>query len=133
MIAKEKVIMKMLKTFLGCFLTGLIVQSAWGALVKSYGLIGGWFAAFIIISPMWFLNHYLGLIENEKDGAWIDMAAGIAIAGMARDLFKSHSITPMFKALPVLCAVIVGGIVGGYLAVIIRREMENNVKMEEEG
>ncbi|TCO68642.1 hypothetical protein EV203_101112 [Caldanaerobacter subterraneus] len=123
-------LMKILRTFLGCFLTGLIVQSAWVALVEAYGLIGGWFAAFIIISPMWFLNHYLGLIENEKDGAWIDMAIGIAVAGLVRDLFKVHSFSFAFKVLPVLLAVIAGGIVGGYLAVFVKQGMAKETEEE---
>jgi len=60
--------MKHLGTIVGAAIAGMFVMSVWGELAGAYGLVGGWFAAFIIIGVMWFMNHFVGLINN--DGAW---------------------------------------------------------------
>lgn len=57
-----------------------------GAFAEAYGIFGGWFAGLAIISIMWFMNHFLGLVANE--GAFVDMAAGIAVTGTLRTYFS---------------------------------------------
>jgi hypothetical protein len=105
--------MKHLGTILGTAIAGMFVMSVWGALVGAYGLVGGWFAAFSIIGPMWFLNHYVGIHNN--DAAWVDMALGIGVAGTMRGVFE-NGIQVGIDALPTLGVVIAGGIVGGIVA-----------------
>ena len=39
---------------------------------KSYGIMGGWLAATIIISIMWYMNHWLGMVENPSGKIWVD-------------------------------------------------------------
>lgn len=48
-----------------------------GSICRCIWIGGGWFAGLLIIGTMWFLNHELGLINN--DGAFVDMAAGIGL------------------------------------------------------
>ncbi|MCT4584266.1 MAG: hypothetical protein N4A54_05000, partial [Peptostreptococcaceae bacterium] len=57
--------LKRLGIILGSAIAGIFVMSVWGAFASAYGIGGGWFAGFIIIGPMWFTNHYLGVLTNE--------------------------------------------------------------------
>lgn len=79
--------MKFLRSTVGFAIAGMFVMSIWGDWAGAYGNIGGWFAAVAIIGPMWFLNHYVGLIDNPADHAFVDMAWGIAWVGIFRDVF----------------------------------------------
>lgn len=106
--------MKHLGTIIGTAIAGMFVMSVWGAFAGKYGIGGGWFAGFIIIGTMWFMNHYIGMVYNN--GAFIDMALGIGVAGTMRDVFN-NGIQVGIESLPTLLTVIVGGIVGGYTAV----------------
>lgn len=84
--------MKFAKSVVGFTIAGMLVMSVWGDWVGKYGNIGGWFAALAIIAPMWFLNHYIGMIDNDGDHAFVDMAWGIAWTGTLRDVW-----TPILK------------------------------------
>ncbi len=105
--------MKHLGTILGTAIAGMFVMSVWGEFVTAYGIGGGWFAGFIIIGTMWFLNHYVGIHNN--DGAWVDMALGIGMAGTMRGVFE-NGIEAGIASVPTLVVVIIGGIVGGFAA-----------------
>ncbi|TDT50346.1 Lin0368 family putative glycerol transporter subunit [Fonticella tunisiensis] len=115
--------MKHFRTFLGYAIAGMFVMSVWGALSDKYGLLGGWFAGLCIIAPMWFLNHYLGIINNENGAAFVDQALGIAIAGTMRDVFLAGSINPLVQSIPTLIIVILGGMTGGICAAAIQKDM----------
>ena len=45
--------MNSLRTIIGTAIAGIFVMCVWGAFAKAYGIGGGWFAGFIIISTMW--------------------------------------------------------------------------------
>ena len=77
--------MKNIGSIIGFAIAGIFVMSVWGAFAEAYGIFGGWFAGLAIISIMWFMNHFLELVANE--GAFVDMAAGIAVTGTLRDVF----------------------------------------------
>ncbi|MGY3725559.1 hypothetical protein SAMN05421767_1508 [Granulicatella balaenopterae] len=114
--------MKMLRAILGYMIAGMIVMSVWGAFSGSYGIIGGYFAAFIIIGPMWYMNHYVGLIPNEDGNAFIDMAVGIAICGIVRDgMLKGWD--TVIDSLPTLALVTIGAILAGIIAAKIEENM----------
>lgn len=112
--------MKHLGTILGAAIAGIFVMSVWGAFATAYGIGGGWFAGFAIISTMWYLNHFIGIHNN--DGAWVDMALGIGVAGTMAPVFRS-GIQVGIDAIPTLLVVILGGIAGGYAAVLMERHV----------
>ncbi|AOT71289.1 Lin0368 family putative glycerol transporter subunit [Geosporobacter ferrireducens] len=113
--------MRMFRSIVGFAIAGMFVMSVWGALAGAYGFIGGWFAAFVIISIMWFLNHFIGIIDNP--GAFVDMAMGIAICGTMRDVFLAGSVTPLIESIPTLVIVVLGGMTGGIVAVMFQKDL----------
>lgn len=120
--------LKRLGIILGSAIAGIFVMSVWGAFASAYGIGGGWFAGFIIIGPMWYMNHYLGILSNE--GAWIDMALGIGVAGTMRDVFL-HGGQAFTSSLPTLILVIAGGITGGITAAMLEKHIVNAQKEED--
>ena len=47
-----------LSSIIGFAIAGIFVMSVWGAFAEAYGIFGGWFAGLMIISIMWFMNHF---------------------------------------------------------------------------
>ncbi|WP_315115883.1 Lin0368 family putative glycerol transporter subunit [uncultured Clostridium sp.] len=115
--------MRILKSATGGCIAGIFAMSIWGTFVDAYGIVGGWFAGFIIIGTMWFMNHYLGLFENEDKGAFVDMALSIGVCGTMRDVFI-HGGETFGESIPTFICVIIGGIIGGALAAVIEKDME---------
>ncbi|QNO14632.1 hypothetical protein HYG86_07460 [Alkalicella caledoniensis] len=116
--------MKHIGTILGSAIAGIFVMSVWGAFVGEHGIGGGWFAGLIIIGSMWYMNHFLGLIDNP--GAFIDMALGIGVAGFVRPMF-SDGFQVGIDSLPTLAIVLVGGACGGVAAVMLEKHWAKNV------
>lgn len=103
----------------------MLVMSIWDALVIPYGPIGGFFAAVIIIGPMWYMNHYHGLIYDAPGSDFVDMGLGIGMAGVARDFFMSNMDWGLLgDTLPTLGLVALGAILGGLLAASFEKSME---------
>jgi hypothetical protein len=119
----EKV--KHLGTIISTAIAGMFVMSVWGAFAGEYGIGGGWFAGTLIIGTMWYLNHVIGCHNN--DGAWVDMALGIGVAGYVKPMFLD-GIQVGIDSLPTLFWVLVGGVLGGVAA----RYLETCVFCEEE-
>ncbi|MCI3028819.1 hypothetical protein LMF32_06875 [Desemzia sp. C1] len=115
--------MKFLRSTLGFMIAGMIVMSVWDGFVGSYGIVGGYFAAFIIIGPMWFLNHYVGLIDNPDEFAFVDMAVGIGITGIFRDIFLKGA-SEFIDTIPTLLLVMLGATIAGLVAAAIEKDME---------
>ena len=46
-----------LSTFAGSAICGGFAFGIWPELWKTYGLMGGWLAATLIIGIMWYMNH----------------------------------------------------------------------------
>lgn len=118
--------MKFLRGVLGYSIAGMFVMSVWGpmASLEAFGIIGGWFAAFAIIGPMWFLNHFVGIIHHDADSGFVDMAAGIGITGVFRDVFMQDGVNTLVAALPTLGLVLLGGAIGGFVAAKVEESME---------
>lgn len=118
--------MKFFRSVLGYAIAGMFVMSVWGpmASLESFGIIGGWFAAFVIIAPMWFLNHFVGLIPHDADSGIVDQGVGIGIAGVFRQVFTAGNLDGLMASLPTLGLVVLGGALGGYVAAKIEENME---------
>lgn len=117
--------MKFIRSTIGYMIAGMIVMSVWGAFADAYGIAGGFFAAVIIIGPMWFMNHYLGLIKHDADSAFVDMGLGIAICGIFRDAFL-NGFSGITDSLPTILLVIVGASLGGWVAAKVEEDMEKD-------
>nr|WP_313127014.1 hypothetical protein [Proteiniclasticum ruminis] len=92
-------------------------MSIWGDWAGAYGNLGGWFAAVAIIGPMWFLNHYIGLVDNPGDHAFVDIAWGIAWVGIMRDVFgtgdNAFDLGRLVSSLPTIGLLTVGALLAG--------------------
>lgn len=117
--------MKFLRSTVGYMIAGMIVMSVWGAFANAYGIAGGYFAAFIIIGPMWYMNHYHGLIKQDADAAFVDMGLAIAICGVFRDAFL-YGFHTVVDSLPTILLVIVGATLGGLFAAKVEVDMEKD-------
>ena len=74
---------KYLSTFAGSAICGGFAFGIWPELWKTYGLMGGWLAATLIIGIMWYMNHYHGAILNPPGKIWLDQGWCIGSAGIA--------------------------------------------------
>lgn len=72
-----------LSTFAGSAICGGFAFGIWPELWKTYGLMGGWLAATLIIGIMWYMNHYHGAILNPPGKIWLDQGWCIGSAGIA--------------------------------------------------
>ena len=91
-----------LSTFAGSAICGGFAFDIWPELWKTYGLMGGWLAATLIIGIMWYMNHYHGAILNPPGKIWLDQGWCIGSAGIAWELsaFKAISPTSFMQYLP---------------------------------
>lgn len=112
--------MKHVGSILGAALAGLFVFGIWGRFAGAYGIAGGWFAGLAIISIMWFMNHFIGIINN--DGAWVDLGLGVGVAGTASGGFANGWDT-VPASFPTLGLVLLGAICGGITAGLIQNHL----------
>jgi len=117
--------LKHVGTIIGTAIAGMFVMSVWGAFAGAYGIGGGWFAGFAIIGTMWFMNHWIGIINN--DGAFVDMATGIGVAGLMRGVFESGAQVG-FAAMPTLLVTLAGGAFGGFMAFKLEQMLAQNAE-----
>ncbi|PKM56624.1 MAG: hypothetical protein CVU98_10295 [Firmicutes bacterium HGW-Firmicutes-3] len=108
--------MKQLGTFIGSMISGVLVFAVWGQLASGYGLLGGWFAALVVIGLAWSLCHYVGVIDNKDGAAWVDLGLPVGVAGTALGVFNG---VPLSHALPTLGILAVGAIFGGFAAAMV--------------
>lgn len=116
--------MKHLGTIIGAAIAGMFVFGVWGEFAGAYGIGGGWFAGFIIISTMAFMNHVIGVHNN--DGAWVDMAVGIGVAGTAKVMFVESSFQVVTDAMPTMIIVMLGGIAGALVGAMMQKTILKN-------
>ncbi len=115
--------MKAIRSILGYMLAAVYVYACWGLFLDG-SITGGWIAGIALMGPLWFVNHYLGLIPQDDDAAFVDMGLGVGFGGLARGVFEAGSIQPLVDALPTLGLVVLGAIAGGVLAAAIGKSME---------
>ena len=111
--------MKHIGTLFGSMVAGILVFAIWGNLAEQYGWMGGWLAGMVTISLGWGLNHFTGAISNKDGAVWIDMALGIAIAGMTSGMFSGLNIG---NSAPTIVFLGIGGALGGLVAGIVTKE-----------
>ncbi|GAA0076881.1 hypothetical protein UT300005_12590 [Clostridium sp. CTA-5] len=114
--------MKFLRGVIGYAYPGLFVALVWGDYVKAYGIAGGLVACTLIISILWYMNHYLGLIKFDDNSGFIDMGLGIGVCLFLKQAFIEKSVQPLANGLPTLICVMIGAIIGGFVAGIIEKD-----------
>jgi len=75
---------------------------------------------------MWFMNHFLELVANE--GAFVDIAAGIAVTGTLRDVFLNGPQAGI-DSLPTLAFVAIGAVLAGVTAVAIEKMWQKEMPL----
>ena len=114
--------MRSLGSFIGGAIAGMFVFGIWPEKWQTYGVFGGWMSGFIIISISWYLCHYVGAIDNKPGAATVDMAVGIAMSGTVWGMVKSG--LPLGLAVPTIVLCIVGGSLGGLVAGMLSKAIE---------
>ena len=115
--------MKYVSMFIGAMIVGALVFGIWPEMWKTYGIMGGWTAAFIIVGLCWFMNHWLGIFSNPERTIWIDQGLAIAAAGVAWAMVRFGA--SFTDCLPTLCLVAVGGCIGVVAAYLVKQHNPN--------
>lgn len=74
-----------------------------------------------ITGSLWFINHYIGLINNKKDAVFVDMGFGVGIALTARSIF-SNGIGAVADSIPTFACITIGAIGAGIVTGLIQRK-----------
>lgn len=106
--------MKYVTTIIGSAICGALVFGIWPEMWKSYGIMGGWLAATIVISITWFMNHWLGTIRNPDGRIWVDQGWAVGSSGTAWAVVRFGA--DFVEAMPTLILCLIGGALGGIAA-----------------
>lgn len=117
--------MKFIRGVIGFALAGIVINTLWGVFVNNFGILGGYISALILTGSMWFLNHSIGLIQNDKDSAFVDMGLGVGICLVVRDMINNGVIS-ITSSVPTFLCVTVGSVLGGIAAGLIEKELNKN-------
>lgn len=118
--------MKFFKSIIGYFLAGFTVTMFWGKFTLSFGLLGGWLAAFFLVGPMWYINHHHNFVSNKKDAVFIDMGLAIAVCNLTvglADKKLSYQINSIYTALPTLIFLGLGAVCGVVAALYAEKQI----------
>ena len=115
--------MKHVSTVIGSAICGALVFGIWPEMWKSYGIMGGWLAATILISIAWFMNHWLGVITNSDGRMWIDQGWAVGSAGVAWAIVRFYPDKLLVDCLPVLGLCLIGGGLAGVAAFAVKKSI----------
>lgn len=125
--------MKLVRSTIGYMFAGMIVMSVWGGVIEGLGTIGGILAGFLIIGVMWFLNHHLGLVYHGPQSGFVDLGMGVGFTGIFRDMWISilgdGNINALTDSLPTIAFVVIGALIGGYLAAMVERDLNKDAEV----
>ncbi len=113
--------MKHLGTVLGSAICGALVFGIWPEMWKSYGIMGGWLAATVLISIAWFMNHWLGVIRNPDGRIWVDQGWAVGSAGVAWAMVRFGA--DFARCLPTLVLCLIGGLLAGWAATAVKKHL----------
>ena len=111
--------MAKLATIIGGAICGALCFGIWPEMWKTYGILGGWLTAAVVIGICWYMNHWNGLFSNSADTLWVDQGWAVASAGLAWSMVRFHS--QLLQALPVVVCCLVGGAAAGWTAARIAK------------
>jgi hypothetical protein len=111
--------MRHFSTIIGSAICGALVFAIWPEMWKSYGIMGGWLAATILISIAWYMNHWLGVIDNPCGKIWVDQGFAVCSAGIAWAIVRFDAVP--LRCLPTLICLAIGGALAGWAAVHVKK------------
>ena len=91
---------------MGGAICGALAFGIWPEMWKSYGIMGGWLAAAIVISICWYMNHWIGMIWNEPGRIWVDQGWAVSSAGIAWAMVRFNS--EFRQCLPTVVCCLIG-------------------------
>lgn len=107
-----------LSTLIGSAICGALVFAIWPEMWKSYGIMGGWLAATILISISWYMNHWLGVIQNPAGKIWVDQGFAVCSAGIAWATVRFGA--TIWRCLPTLICLVIGGALASWAAAQVK-------------
>ena len=119
--------MKYLSSMTGAAICGALAFGVWPEMWKTYGIMGGWLTAMIVISIAWYMNHWVGVIDNPPGKLWIDQGWGVGTAGMAWALIRFHGdFSAFISCLPTLGLCLIGGALAGVAATHVQKNLNKS-------
>lgn len=111
--------MRLLSTVVGGAICGALAFGIWPEMWKTYGIMGGWITATIVISICWYMNHWIGMIWNEPGRIWVDQGWAVSAAGIVWAVVRFHS--EFMLCLPGVVCCLIGGSLAGVLAAQVKK------------
>jgi hypothetical protein len=111
--------MRYFSTVIGGAICGALCFGIWPEMWKSYGIMGGWITATVVIGICWYMNHWLGVIWNQPGRIWVDQGWAVSAAGISWTMVRFNS--QFQRALPAVCCCMLGGALAGIAAVQVKR------------
>ena len=107
-------------TLIGGAIVGALSFGVWPEMWKTYGIMGGFLTATFVIGISWYMNHWLGVIDNPEGTLWVDQGLPIFGAGVAWGIVRFWPLDPaadglayclgaLAKIWPTLVCCVVGG------------------------
>lgn len=108
-----------LSTFIGGAIVGSLSFGIWPEMWKTYGIMGGFLTATVVIGIMWYMNHWLGMVENPSGKIWVDQGFAVSAAGIVWGVVRFDAV--LAQALPTFICCAIGGILAAAAAVVVKR------------
>lgn len=110
--------LQIISTFLGAALLPFFVILLWGRLTEKWQVRGGLLAAFLIIGPIWLINHGLPqalLVQSSQ--VFVDMGITTAVGVFVYGVLKGGNVR--LSVINILAA-LVGGCLAGLLLYLFK-------------
>lgn len=114
---------KVMKSIFGFCLSAVVINGFWHIFTDTFGPLGGWLSALIFTGTMWFVNHYIGLVDNTEEAIFIDMGLAVGLSSLFRDTIV-NGINALISSFPTFIFTIIGGVLAGILVGLAKREGE---------
>lgn len=114
---------KFFRSTFGFCLSAIVINGFWHIFTDKFGPLGGWLSALIFTGTMWFVNHYMGLVDNTEEAIFIDMGLAVGLSTLFRDTIV-NGINALMSSMPTFIFTIIGGVMAGIVAGLAKREGE---------
>jgi hypothetical protein len=100
-------------TIIGGFILPFAIIQVWGRMVSRWKVVGGFLSAFLIVGPIWLMNHGITFsLIHQTGGAFVDMGLATGVGIFVYGLLGGKSFQ---KSLYLLSAALRGGLIAGIL------------------